>query len=403
MALPVHGWFRFPAGFSAEWVRTVVHDHRGELNGGTFLDPFSGVGTAVLAAEEAGVRSLGLEAQPFILRVAKAKLNWYERVEEFADFAERVLTAAKREPAHEPKYPRLIEKCYSEHAIRDLYSLKAAWERLADYSAVSELAWLCLVSILRSCSHVGTAPWQYVLPSQEKAIVARPYDAFASQVNRMIMDMRIRQLQVAEPSAQIRLSDARTCEGIEDQSVGLVVTSPPYANNYDYADATRLEMTFLGEVLDWGDLHEKARKGLVRSCSQHVSTEKTAIEDMLTQLNGIPFEGAIRTVCGQLAEERSNHGGKKQYDVLIAAYFADMLHVWQALRRVCRKNAAVCFVVGDSAPYGVHVPVEEWMGQLAVCVGFKAYRFEKLRDRNTKWKNRKHRVPLQEGCLWVEG
>jgi hypothetical protein len=38
-----------------------------------------------------------------------------------------------------------------------------------------------------------------------------------------------------------------------------------------------------------------------------------------------------------------------------------------------------------------------------MAAGFKAYRFEKTRDRNVKWKNRKHRVPLQEGRLWVEG
>jgi hypothetical protein len=40
---------------------------------------------------------------------------------------------------------------------------------------------------------------------------------------------------------------------------------------------------------------------------------------------------------------------------------------------------------------------------LAVSAGFKTFRFEKLRDRNVKWLNRKHRVPLHEGRLWVEG
>ncbi|EQD27321.1 hypothetical protein B2A_15275, partial [mine drainage metagenome] len=47
-------------------------------------------------------------------------------------------------------------------------------------------------------------------------------------------------------------------------------------------------------------------------------------------------------------------------------------------------------------------PVERWLGELSVSVGFRSYEFEKLRDRNTKWLNRKHRVPLQEGRLWVE-
>lgn len=62
----------------------------------------------------------------------------------------------------------------------------------------------------------------------------------------------------------------------------------------------------------------------------------------------------------------------------------------------------MCLVVGDSAPYGIHVPVENWLGILAVEAGFKNFSFEKLRDRNVKWKNRKHRVPLHEGRLWID-
>ena len=54
-------------------------------------------------------------------------------------------------------------------------------------------------------------------------------------------------------------------------------------------------------------------------------------------------------------------------------------------------------MIGDSAPYGVYVPVIEWLSNLALAAGFHDFRFEKTRDRNVKWKNRKHRVPLCEG------
>jgi len=81
----------------------------------------------------------------------------------------------------------------------------------------------------------------------------------------------------------------------------------------------------------------------------------------------------------------------------------DMARVWKALRRVCATPSKVCFVVGDSAPYGVYVPVIAWLGRLAEAAGFESWTFEKTRDRNHKWKNRKHRVPLCEGRLWVRG
>ena len=63
--------------------------------------------------------------------------------------------------------------------------------------------------------------------------------------------------------------------------------------------------------------------------------------------------------------ERHEHGGKKNYHTMIAAYFWDMARVWRSIGRVSAEGCRVCFVVGDSAPYGIHVPVERWMGELA--------------------------------------
>lgn len=183
----------------------------------------------------------------------------------------------------------------------------------------------------------------------------------------------------------------------------LIITSPPYPNNYDYADATRLEMTFMGEIHGWGDLQGKVRRHLVRSCSQHVPEKTVRLGEVLSAPEVSPIQPGIREVCSQLGEVRLRRGGKKTYHLMVACYFLDLAKVWRALRRVCSSPCSVCFVVGDSAPYGVHVPVPEWLGQLAVAAGFSGYRFERVRDRNTKWKNRKHRVPLCEGRLWVEG
>jgi hypothetical protein len=88
---------------------------------------------------------------------------------------------------------------------------------------------------------------------------------------------------------------------------------------------------------------------------------------------------------------------------MAAAYFKDLGHVFRALRPLCREGSDLCFVIGDSAPYGVYLNVDDWLGKLAVAAGFKSYRFEKIRDRNVKWENRKHKVPLKEGRLWIRG
>ena len=61
------------AGFSASWVETVIGKAL-ERGSATVFDPFAGAGTTLLAAEKMGVECLGVEAHPFVARIASAKL-----------------------------------------------------------------------------------------------------------------------------------------------------------------------------------------------------------------------------------------------------------------------------------------------------------------------------------------
>jgi DNA modification methylase len=398
--LPVHQWFKYSAGFSAEWVESVIKDHKLNENN-VVLDPFAGSGTTNIAADHVGVRSFGVEAHPFVSRIAKSKLLWNSAVIEFQNFSKEVLQGAKKLRKRDVNYPPLIHKCYSDEILEKLDRLRRSWEKQNDGSDKSELTWLVLTSILRVSSSAGTAQWQYVLPNKTKKKVTDPFDAFELKIQIMVSDMMGFQ-RTSKSLATILPIDARQMDSIPDSSIDIVITSPPYANNYDYADATRLEMSFWGEIESWGDLHDSVRKYLICSNSQHASKEKLQLEELYESKHLYPIKEDLVEVCNKLSEERLLHGGKKHYHTMIAAYFLDLSRVWQELARVCKKQSTVCFVIGDSAPYGIYVPVEKWFGRLSIAAGFESFSFEKLRDRNIKWKNRKHRVPLHEGRLWLK-
>jgi DNA modification methylase len=399
MRLPVHRWFRYSAGFSAEWVENVVRAETAQA----VLDPFAGSGTTLLAAQSGGARSVGVEAHPFVARIAGAKLSCRTDIDAFLECARAAQGRARQVPGTVRDYPELIRKCFDDETLRALDSLRRAWFELADGSAQSELVWLALVSILRQVSHAGTAPWQYVLPRKRKRSAVRPFQAFDLMVEMMAADMRTVQTHPSGPPPQLLCADARTCDRVSDDSIDVVITSPPYPNNYDYADATRLEMSFMGEVADWADLHDAVRRHLITSCAQHWSERTLNLDSVLERPELRSIHGEIRPVCDELGIVRLERGGRKNYHLMVASYFADMARVWSALRRVCRSGSRICFVIGDSAPYGVYVPVIEWMSTLARAAGFRSATFERTRDRNTRWKNRKHRVPLCEGRLWIGG
>jgi hypothetical protein len=399
MGLPVHRWFRYSAGFSADWAHSVISSMSGNVR---VFDPFAGSATTLLAAETAGAESWGLEAHPFVYRIARAKLDWRSDADAYLRKIGELKRVAATVRPEITGYPALIRDCYEDAALEQLDTLRQAFEQIRDDSPASALTWLTLIAILRKVSTAGTAQWQYILPKKRKRAPAAVFRALEDFARVVYHDMRRGEL-VAGPKPNLIRGDARTCEGVPRQYANLVITSPPYPNNYDYADATRLEMSFMREVNGWGDLQESVRKYLVRSCSQHVPEKSVDLHATLAASELGPIRSEITGVCERLAEVRESKGGRKTYHLMIACYFRDLALVWKALRSVCTSPSKLCFVIGDSAPYGVYVPVIPWLGTLALSAGFKSYTFEKTRDRNIKWKNRKHRVPLQEGQLWVEG
>ncbi|WP_243713835.1 DNA methyltransferase [Nostoc sp. 106C] len=401
MKLPIHRWFRYSAGFSADWVESVIT----QLAPENILDPFVGSGTVCIAADKLGVNSYGIEAHPFVYRLAKGKLAWVVDIDEFLAAVSTIkYFAANLQPKLPEKIPVLLRKCYTDETLINLFKIRQAYLEIAPSlpEKLQSLIFLAISATLRASSHVGTAQWQYILPNKRKAKVYDPFEALERQVDLMQKDMYQMQSITQLSRANLIQDDARTLKTIPDNLIDLIITSPPYANNYDYADATRLEMTFWGEVDSWGGLHEIVRKFLIRSSSQHVSKERLSLDDLIAESILNPIRDELLPICQELENIRGTKSGNKAYHTMIAAYFVDMGFVFHALCRVATSDCKVCFVVGDSAPYGVYVPVEQLLGKLAIAAGFDFWSFEEIRQRNIKWKNRKHNVPLHEGRLWID-
>lgn len=403
MSLPVHKWYRYTAGFSAAWANQLIKEEKAKGRK-RVIDPFAGSGTVLLESEFENVESIGIEAHPYVYKIAKAKLSWNYPADSFKEACLNFLKLAKQKTITKTEFPKLIASCYPLEVIQKLEALKQTWFEAEQEQEIKDFNWFIITAILRITSPVGTAQWQYIQPTKTKSKVIDPFVAFESKVLEMHSDMKRMQSRLkVVADAKIFNEDARDIKSIPNGWGDLVITSPPYANNYDYADATRLEMTFWGDISGWADLQDNVRKNLVRACTQHVSKLGSEIESILSNPKLAPIHAELLQVYETLKVERLKHGGKKNYHLMIAAYFKDLAEVFHSLRRVTSKDCLMCFVIGDSAPYGIYVPVDKWLGELAVSAGFENYTFEKLRDRNVKWKNRKHTVPLQEGRLWIKG
>lgn len=410
---PVHRWFRFPAGFSAELVRKTI-EVLGVSNNSVILDPFAGCGTTNVVAKSIGMDSVGVEYHPLLAWVARVKTYWEFDLSTLREEVSKVVSKVEREidgrasklMKEVRSKPELLLKCYPEPVLAELYAIKEVIQEVED-EHLRDFLLLALLSTLRDVTDVDVG-WPYILPRKKKKKHALlPLAAFKSRVRLQCEDLEAvrSKLKDRSPKAIIYEEDARRLTRVlDEESIDFAFTSPPYLNNYDYADRTRLELYFLGWASSWSEISEKIRKRLIVSCS-HQAVEMGLPEGLMPSDE---IEEGVREELIQksraLNRIKQTKGGKKAYDIMVVAYFNDMLKAMKEVYEVLKDGAYFVMIVGDSAPYGVYIPTDEYLGRIGTAIGFKWYKVYVIRERGYKWKyltetGRRHGVKLRESLV----
>jgi hypothetical protein len=113
-----------------------------------------------------------------------------------------------------------------------------------------------------------------------------------------------------------------------------------------------------------------------------------------------PIREKLIEISAKMREEKNYHGGHKDYDISVIAYFNDMFETFKEVYSVMKDGSHYLLILGDSAPYGIHVPTDVFLAEIARGVGFSSYKILDLRTRGDKWKSApKHKVPLKESMI----
>jgi len=270
-----HHWF--PATFVPEIPFTLIEVLT--LPNAVVYDPFAGIGTTYFQALLLNRKPLATEIckvateymqSLFILFNPKINLNLLKEsikklLEEFdpqKDYTQNV-----------PKYIFVdkLRPWYSEKTLNQLSFLFIKEAKCVD-KAMKVAMRISISTILKTSSSQDRG-WgciaDNVLPKTEPRKDKEALDLFEKHVSRLFEDISEHLKYVASGYSQIydELSerqtifhrDVRDCEEIPDDSIDLVVTSPPYPNMTDYVTSQRLSYYFLGFELTDRDLEIGAR------------------------------------------------------------------------------------------------------------------------------------------------
>jgi DNA modification methylase len=416
---PVHRWFTYPAGFSYKAVANSIQRFCIKQNMVVY-DPFMGSGTTNVTCKSLGISSFGVEAHPFVYRIAKTKIEWNINHQEAITFIKKVenifdnqLNQIKHNKDFEIEqfFPELVIKCYSLQSLQKLYVLKNIFcnEQLSE--PVFNFFHLVITSLLRIVSSAATG-WPYVAPKKIK-VAAAEKDVLLEFIKlsyQMLKDIQTIKLNSAKnydvSIHKLFNADSRdTTMFIDSESIDHIFTSPPYLNNFDYADRTRLELYFWGDALNWKNISDNFRSKLITSTTTQISrcdSKYILLNEFKKECSEIT--NFIQESANELSKLRKIKGGKKSYDLMIIGYFNDMFQILKDAYRVLKPNTKALFVLGDSAPYGIHIPTDKLIGEIGVKIGFNSYQMEVLRKRGDKWKEnpQRHNISLQESIIILD-
>jgi DNA modification methylase len=216
------------------------------------LDPFCGSGTVLVEAMAAGCGATGIDASPLAVLIAKVRttlLGEAARARLLATAAEISAVAAerarKRVRPEIPPWAKREQQRFFPHVALELFGLR----ELVGQAGEDEVGYAlraCFSSILVKFMRVPES----MAGAEGERRIGRgvPSRFFAGRAEELARGLAALESRTppGTPPPRIRLGDARNLESAADGEFHLVLSSPPYAGTYDYAEHHDVRFLWLG-------------------------------------------------------------------------------------------------------------------------------------------------------------
>ena len=380
---PGFRWMKYKEGFSRGLVERLIEEHQPQ----SVLDPFSGIGTTPLIAAGKGLRAAGIEIIPVGVLTGNAIAHAANglRPEAFRDAASSLIEHVKCSGAprqeHAFRHVRITEAAFPEETEEQLARAREFVSTVEDPVTRLMLDFACM-SVLESVSYTRKdgqyLRWDHRSGRQLRArvdigqILAFPF-ALETRLSEMTEDLPLlkRRYGKGEPEF-ISGSSLERLRLLPDSSFDMVITSPPYANRYDYTRTYALELAWLGYDQD-------AFSALRQSMLTSTVENKPKWDSMQAQYGGSPLmvkalemyeeQGAVQEALTILRERKSDLSNPHVIR-LIEGYFLEMAVIVAELGRIVRPGGTVIMVNDNVQYHGEEVPVDLILSDYAEQSGF---------------------------------
>jgi DNA modification methylase len=370
---PIHRWVPWIAGFSSHFVKGALNRC---LDGeGVVLDPFSGVGTTLVDAVLQGYDAIGFEINPYAVLACRTKVKAYQvAVEELHDeiarfhkFYQENVSSGYVPRSKPPQGFKTRSEFYSPQVLHKVLLVQDFIDTVED-SRIKDLFRLAFASTMIRYSNYSYEPslGRRVSAGKEEILDFPVGQTILDKLLQMVEDIAWFQAQLPDREFDVKIIEDSffKCQTyLAPESVDLIVTSPPYLNNYHYNRNTRPQLYWLGyterpqdlkplENSNFGKYWQTARdKGRI---DLNFSLPDTDIAERLQRLRG-------------LNPEKGVYGGNGWANYA-ATYFNDCYRFTLGIKYVLKPGGTALVVIGNSILQGVLIPTDQYLGKIAESV-----------------------------------
>jgi len=344
-----HSYHRYPAKFIPQIVSRLVEKYTKESD--LVVDPFGGCGTTLVESKVMGRSSIGVDINPVAILITKAKITPIEPLkleQEFINLKYRIASYNNKIRIKTPKHER-IDYWFKPEDKRKLAFIFSEISKLKNRD-VRNFFFCGFSNILKNCS-IWLQKSNKPTRDLDK-IPSEPIKTFLKQIKMMLRGNAqfyelLKKKNYLKVPSQVFCTDARTVP-TKNNTVSLIVTSPPYVTSYEYADLHQLTALWLGYTKDLNDFRKRFIGTSYYSKKDIVLNSSTA-EDIKEQL---------------LKKDR------KTADE-VSTYFSEMNQVFMEMKRILKKSGKTCIVIGNTSLKGVDILNAEVFTEQLQNLGFK--------------------------------
>ena len=292
------------------------------------LDPFCGIGTVPLEANFQGRNSVGIDLNPYAYVISKAKMH-REPVENHVNYLDSLIFDSSSVSLEE--LPAFILEYYHPQTLKDIIAIRNILTEENKFFLLG-----CLIGISQ-----GHRPGHLSKPCAWTI----PYKPLEEDLYREVIP-RLKEKVLRtyrggfnySPSGEIFCADSRAMP-LSDNSVDIIISSPPYFDTLDYTNANRLRLGIMGYNVE-------DRKKLNDELIQNKNTYLPEMEKVVIEMSRVlkPESLAILVLGDWHRPNKIVNTAEEiqkimcKYDFEYISTIADGIPVNKSVQRTLRSN-----------------------------------------------------------------